>query len=69
MTFLHEHTVMLTKVLEINGDIKKILITQKNDEKDGEKTKKKEPIKPENDERVSYLLSFRFINLPPTRLS
>ena len=43
---------MLTKVLEINGDIKKILITQKNEEKDGEKTKKKEPTKPENDERV-----------------
>ncbi len=52
MTFLHEHTVMLTKVLEINGDIKKILITQKNEEKDGEKNKKKEQTKPENDERV-----------------
>ena len=52
MTFLHEHTVMLTKVLETNGDIKKILIDQKNEDKDGEKTKKKEPVRPEDNERV-----------------
>ena len=69
MTFLHEHTVMLTKVLETNGDIKKILIDQKNEDKDGEKTKKKEPVRPEDNERVFLFLTFKSSNLPFNRLS
>jgi hypothetical protein len=69
MTFLHQHTVLYTNILEKNTEIKNILIKHKNQDKPDDKKKRKESkddkekdkdtIEPEIEyERVP---SFRFI--------
>lgn len=50
-TYLHEHTVVLTKAVQTNLDIKNLLVKSSDKDKDKEKDKKKEQ-KPQNEERV-----------------